>query len=181
MMRDVFFGAFDSLCRELRPGEALLCSFAGERSDFVRFNHGKVRQAGSVEQRSLAMRLVHRHRQAAATITIGGAGGELKPVLGKLREALAGLPEDPWLLVNEEPQSSASERRGVLASAEAVVDQTLQAARRHDLVGFYAGGTMYRGFAGSAGQRHWHEVDSFNFDCSLYLRDDQAVKTGYAG
>ena len=181
MMRDVFFGLIEKIQTRLQRGEVLLANFAGERSDFVRFNHGKVRQAGSVEQGALTLRLVHRKRQAAATIAVGGAGDDLFPVLEKLRAALAGLPEDPWLLINEAPQSSATERPGVLAPADAVVEQTVQAARGRDLVGFYAGGTIHRGFANSLGQRNWHEVDSFNFDWSLYLRDDQAVKTGYAG
>ena len=49
------------------------------------------------------------------------------------------------------------------------------------LVGVYAGGTICRGFANSLGQRNWHEVDSFNFDWSLYLEADKAVKGRYAG
>jgi predicted Zn-dependent protease len=57
----------------------------------------------------------------------------------------------------------------------------MRAAGGRDLVGIYAGGTMFRGFANSLGQRNWHEVDSFNFDWSLYRQGDQAVKTSYAG
>ena len=38
-----------------------------------------------------------------------------------------------------------------------------------------------RGFANSLGQRNWHEVDTFNFDWSLYRGNDKAVKTSYAG
>jgi predicted Zn-dependent protease len=65
----------------------------------------------------------------------------------------------------------------------------LRFAKGRDLVGFYAGGTIYRGFANSLGQRNWHEVDSFNFDWSIYRKAeqatsegrDQAVKTSYAG
>jgi predicted Zn-dependent protease len=179
-----FFELAEGLARELQAGEVLLCGFAGERSDFVRFNHGKVRQAGSVEQRSLQLRLVRARRQASATVEIGGSAGDaqlLRATLARVRAALEGLPEDPWLLINETPQSSASERRGALAPAEAIVAQVVGASRERDLVGIYAGGTIYRGFANSLGQRNWHEVDSFNFDWSLYRREDRAVKTGYAG
>jgi predicted Zn-dependent protease len=98
-----------------------------------------------------------------------------------LREALRDLPADPWLLINDQPQSSESERRGALASANGVVEEVLGAAAGRDLVGIYAGGTIYRGFANSLGQRNWHEIDSFNFDWSLYHQGDQAVKTSYAG
>jgi predicted Zn-dependent protease len=183
-----FFALAEGLERDLGKDEVLLCNFGAERSDFVRFNQGKVRQAGSVEQRSVSLRLVRGRRQASATAAIAGTGEDFKFLqftLGRLRDALEGLPEDPWLLINEEPRSTTSERRGKLAPAEAVVEQAVSAAQRpgkdRDLVGIYAGGTIYRGFANSLGQRNWHEVDSFNFDCSLYLRGDQAVKTGYAG
>jgi predicted Zn-dependent protease len=187
-VKEHFFELAERLGRDLRKDEVLLCNFGAERSDFVRFNQGKVRQAGSVEQRSVSLRLVRGRRQASATAAIAGRGEDvdfLQDTLGRLRHALEGLPEDPWLLINEEPRSTTSERRGKLAPAEAVVEQAVSAAQQpgnsRDLVGIYAGGTIYRGFANSLGQRNWHEVDSFNFDCSLYLQGDQAVKTGYAG
>jgi predicted Zn-dependent protease len=179
-----FFDLADGLARELQAGEILLCGFSGERSDFVRFNQGKVRQAGSVEQRVLTLRLVRGRRQAAATVAIAGNADDVEFVratLARLRDALEGLPDDPWLFINEEPQSTSSERRGELAAAEAVVEQAVRAAKGRDLVGFYAGGTIYRGFANSLGQRNWHEVDSFNFDWSIYRQADQAVKSSYAG
>jgi predicted Zn-dependent protease len=183
-MKAHFFELAASLARELRGGEVLLCSLRAERSDFVRFNRGKVRQAGSVEQRSASLRLVKARRQAAATLTLGGTREDLEPArqaLGRLREALAGLPEDPWLLINETPQSTAVERHGTLAPAQAVVAQASTAAQGLDLVGFYAGGTIYRGFASSLGQSNWHEIDSFNFDWSLHGGPRQAVKAAYAG
>src|SRR5205814_6031752 len=101
--------------------------------------------------------------------------------LGKLRDALGDLPPDPWLLINETPRSTESERRGSLVPAEEVLEQSMRFARERDLVGIYAGGTLYRGFANSLGQRNWHEVDNFNFDWCLYRQADQAVKTSYAG
>jgi len=183
-MKSQFYELAARLERELAPGEALLCNLAAERSDFVRFNQARVRQAGSVEQRYLNLRLVRARRQASATIALAGDGDDAalaRQTLGRLREAVADLPEDPWLLINESVQSSEVERRGALAPAPAVVEQAMSAAAGRDLVGFYAGGTIYRGFANSLGQRNWHEVDSFNFDWSLYRQGDQAVKTSYAG
>src|SRR5207249_5730110 len=83
--------------------------------------------------------------------------------------------------INETPQSSTTERHGTVLPAQEVVEQALRFAKNRDLVGFYAGGTIYRGFANSLGQRNWHEVDSYNFDWSIYRQADQAVKTSYAG
>ncbi len=179
-MKEHFFELSDRLARELGAGEVLLCNFGGERSDFVRFNQGKVRQAGSVKQSAITLRLLRGRRQASASVT-GNEIEDLKSMLARLRGMLEGLPEDPWLLINETPQSTSSERRGALAPAQAVVDSVIGKAKGQDLVGFYAGGTIYRGFANSLGQRNWHEVDSFNFDWSLYREGDRAVKTSYAG
>ena len=183
-MKDHFFHLADSLSAALATGETLLVNFHGERSDFVRFNHAKVRQAGSVEQRFVSLRLVHAGRQASAGIAVAGGEGDagaLEFALSRVRASLAALPEDPWLLINETPQSTSSHHRGRLAPAEEIVDAVTARAAALDLVGFYAGGTIYRGFANSLGQRNWHEVDSFNFDWSLYREGDQAVKSGYAG
>jgi predicted Zn-dependent protease len=179
-VKEQFFELAAGLERELKAGEILLSSFHAERSDFVRFNQGKVRQAGSVEQRYLTLRLVRARRQASATVS-GEDFDSLKIILARLRDALDGLPEDPWLLINEKPQSTSSERRGALPQAQTVVEDVITKAEGLDLVGFYAGGTIYRGFANSLGQRNWHEVDSFNFDWSIYRQADQAVKTSYAG
>ncbi len=183
-MKDHFFGLAERLRGELRAGETLLCSLDAERSDFVRFNRGRVRQAGSVQQRFLSVRLVRERRQAAATVAIGGDGEDLevaRGALARLRGELGEVPEDPWLLIAENPVSTETVRRGRLAAPEELVQQVVAGAAGRDLVGFLASGTMYRGFANSLGQRNWHEVDGFNLDWSLFRDDGKAVKTGYAG
>ncbi|HMA89587.1 MAG TPA: metallopeptidase TldD-related protein [Burkholderiales bacterium] len=183
-MKDHFYSLAERITARLRVDEALLLNLAAERSDFVRFNRGRVRQAGSVAQTELTLRLVRARRQAAATIDIAGSGEDLallEETLTLLRDALDGLPEDPWLLVNETPRSSESLRRGALPSAAEVVGQVTGAARGRDLVGIYAAGAICRGFANSLGQRNWHEADSFNFDWSLHGAQGRAVKDAYAG
>ena len=182
-MKARFFELAQHLERELSAGEILLCLYSGERSDFVRFNRGRVRQAGSVAQGYLSLRLVGEGRQASASLAVGGDGdlAACKETLARLRSVLDELPEDPWLLINETPRSSSSERRGALLSADAVTEEIVGKAQGRDLVGIYAAGTIHRGFANSLGQRNWHEVDSFNFDWSLYLEGDKAVKSRYAG
>jgi predicted Zn-dependent protease len=177
-----FFDLAQGLGGELRRGETLLSYFSGERSDFVRFNRGLVRQAGSVTQGSVSLRLVRERRQAFATLPLGEEDfSTARETLAQLRRILDDLPEDPWLLINETPQSTSSERRGALPSADEVTAQIIGQAQGRDLVGIYAAGALYRGFANSLGQRNWHEVDSFNFDWSLYLEGDRAVKSAYAG
>ena len=183
-MKEQFYGLAAGLERSLKGGETLLCNLSAERSDFVRFNKALVRQAGSVEQTYLNLRLVRDRRQVSATVALAGNDQDAAlatTTLGRLRDAIGDLPEDPWLLINEKPQSTNTERHGTVLPAQEVVEQTLRFAEGRDLVGFYAGGTIYRGFANSLGQRNWHEVDNFNFDWCLYRQADQAVKTSYAG
>ena len=183
-MKEQFYELAGRLEKSLKGGETLLCNLSAERSDFVRFNKALVRQAGSVEQSYLSLRLVRDGRQVSATVALTGDGEDLSlctQTLGSLRDAIADLPKDPWLLINDKPQSTNTERHGTVPPAQEVVEQTLRFAKGRDLVGFYAGGTMYRGFANSLGQRNWHEVDNFNFDWCLYRQADQAVKTSYAG
>jgi len=183
-VNDRFFTLAERLCREARGGETLLAWLAAERSDFVRFNHGLVRQAGSVAQQFLTLRLVSNRRQAAATLTLAGDGEDealARETLARLRDTLADLEEDPWLAIAEHPESTTHERRGRFPPAEAIVERVIAASAGHDLVGIYAGGSIARGFANSLGQRNWHEVDCFNLDWSLHLRADKAVKCGYAG
>ncbi len=178
-MKDRFFAAAERLSRGLRAGETLLCNLSAERSDFVRFNHARVRQAGTVEQGYLDLRLIRDRRQATATVPLEGKDHE--DALRALRDSLEGLPEDPWLLVNEAPRSSESVRRGALLASRDIVDRALEGSRNLDFVGIYAGGAQMRGFANSLGQKNWHEIDSFNLDFSLHGEGDRAVKSGYAG
>jgi predicted Zn-dependent protease len=173
-----------ALDRALRPGERYAATFDGEDTDFVRMNRGKVRQPGHVSQRYLAIRLVDgrrhaEHRQSLAgdpAADIAAATAALADLRGALRDA----DEDPLLLLPDDLRSSSVRRGGPLPPSADVVERILDAAQGSDLVGLYAAGPVFRGFADSRGQRNWHAVTAFNFDFSLHHRADKAVKTGYA-
>lgn len=169
----------------LQPGEAYTAYFAAEESDFVRFNQGRVRQPGSVRQAGLGIDLIRGKRHAMYDLTLTGNLGAdiplLRQALEDLRTLVRDVPEDPYLLYATDVHSSSSKRAGQLLPAEQVVDAITAAAGALDLVGIYAAGRICRGFANSFGQRNWHEVENFNFDWSLYFRNDKAVKSAYAG
>ena len=175
----------EALDRAVRAGERYVASFEGEASDFVRMNRGKVRQAGRVEQRYLRLRLVRgaRHAEHAFTLVGDAALDSLAAVdaLAGLRSALPGLVDDPHLLLPTDVVSTRSVRAGTLPRSGEVIERVLDAARGDDLVGFFAAGPVYRGFANSEGQRNWHAVSTFSLDWSLYHRADKAVKSMYAG
>ncbi len=183
-MQHEFFSLADALTRELRTEEIFTCWFNGERSDFVRFNHAKVRQAGHVQQQLLDLRLIRNGRQATSSLALNGGADDFsnaKNALAELRRVIDDLPPDPYLLFATDVQSSEVKRRATMPQPRSAIEQIIEHANGRDLVGIYAAGPMFRGFANSFGQRNWHEVENFNFEWSLYHQADKAVKSSYAG
>lgn len=184
-MEHYFHAIAAALDGALAHGERYAATFEGEDTDFVRMNHGKVRQPGSVSQRYLGVRLIQgnrhaEHRQSMTgdlTADIASATAALKA----LRNAAGDAHPDPHLMLPDRVASSSVARDGGLPPSADVVDRILDAARGSDLVGIYAAGPVFRGFADSSGQRNWHSATTFNLQWSLYHRADKAVKSGYAG
>jgi predicted Zn-dependent protease len=183
--RDYFQDLHKGVCAALRVDELCTLSFEAEQSDFVRFNHGRVRQAGHVEQSILTLRLLAASRHASAQCTLSGQlQADLPQVLhllGTLRDTLGSLPQDPLLYINTEPFQSCDVRSTQLPSGAELVEQVVAASSGVDLVGFLANGPILRGFANSLGQFNWHEVNNFIFEWSLYHQADKATKHSYAG
>jgi predicted Zn-dependent protease len=179
-----FFELVDRAAGSLVGSEVLLAGFVGEESDFVRFNRSRIRQATSIRQAHLTLTLIDGRRRNVMTIPLSGVAATdraaMASAIAALRAELASLPEDPYLLYSTEPSESERVERGRLPEGEEALDTVLSAADGADLVGIYASGPMQRGFASSLGHRHWHEVDSFHFDWSLFHAADKAVKASYA-
>ena len=177
------------LPRHLEADEHFMCSYAAEQSDFVRFNHARIRQAGHVDQAYLSLRLVHDHadgrRQAGISLTLSGdLEGDLAHcgrALASLRATLPDLPPDPLLTLETDGFTSRNVRVGRLPSGIDMASTVTELGVGQDLVGFLATGPMQRGFASSYGHHNWHEVANFNFEWSLYYEADKATKSSYAG
>ncbi len=184
-MQTYFNGLADHLTSQLTGDEVHTCSFDGEDSDFVRFNQGEVRQAGSVVQRCLSVDLIDGMRHAGGSVTLSGDEGEdtqrLTALVKRLREKLPHLPEDPHLLYATEVNSSERHSANELPAPEQSLGQIRAAAAGRDLVGIYASGAIGSGFANSLGQRNWFDTSNYNFDWSFYHQADKAVKSSYAG
>jgi len=98
-----------------------------------------------------------------------------------LRESLLDAPDDPHLLFDTGSWTRSTRRDGRLPDPRALAELVARSARGLDFVGFYAGGTLSRGFASTTGSRGWYEVENFNFSWSLYQPNGLAIKTTYAG
>jgi predicted Zn-dependent protease len=184
-MQDYFFTLADALQAQLRGAETLLLAFDGEDSDFIRFNRARVRQAGGVARHSLALDLIEADRHAAARTELAGSLGQDLPQLQYLLEDLRGqrthLPADPYLNYATDGRSGESRVASTLPTRAAALEAIVGASEGLDLVGIWATGTIYTGFANSLGQRNWHTCESFNLDWSCYHDRDKAVKADYAG
>ena len=184
-MRTYFYQLADFIGTQIRANETWLAYLSAEDSSFVRFNKSLVRQAGSVRQSGLTLSLIARQRRAESRLTLSGQQDNdhalVMAALGTMRRDLVDLPEDPYLLYNQVPQSSERVGESKLASDAEVLDQVLSQGQGKDLVGLYAAGAIYKGFANSLGQRNWHRIDNFNLEWCLYHTADKAVKNHNAG
>jgi predicted Zn-dependent protease len=180
---------FDDLIRwattQLQGDEVLTASFAGEDSDFVRFNGAAVRQAGSVRQRQLSIDLIGGETHTGGSIQLAQElaldQARLGRLIGELREQRQLLPPDPYLSYATDVTSSERISTGSVPESSWAINEVRSAAAGKDLVGIYAAGDTYTGFANSLGQRNWFQSGTFNFDWSFYLQADKAVKNAYAG
>ncbi len=184
-MQNYFYDLADYATTKLSGGEVYTAFLSGEESDFCRLTGAKVRQAGSVKQNHLAFRLINGQKNAEGSIALAGDKAEdrrrVDVLVKTLRDQVAELPDDPYLMYATEVQSSEKSQPNQLLDSREVVQRITAKAKKLDLVGIYAAGGVHRGFANSFGQRNWYQTYSFNFDWSFYLRADKAVKTGYAG
>jgi predicted Zn-dependent protease len=185
MMEEYFRDIAAIVSSLVRGDEVELTSFQGEDSDFVRWNGGRVRQAGTVAMRSVTIDLISGRRHSEGTVSLSGDRDvdrqRIVRLVESLREQRGVLPEDPFLSYATEPHSTERREQNRLPSRDEALDDIYAAARGRDLVGIYAAGGVYRGFANSLGQTNWYENWSYNFDWSFVRETDKAVTSNYAG
>ena len=185
MRQEGFYRLAASVCAGLAGEEVLFCGLGGESSDFVRINKSRIRQAGSVTRAGLGLTLIDGDRQAEASCDLSGDPEEdlsrARRLLGRLRERIPHVPEDPYLSYSREPWTSERRVGETPPDARAAVADLIASADGLDLVGIWASGEIAEGLASSLGHRHWHESTSFNLDWSAYLESDKAVKASYGG
>ena len=184
-MKAYFYELADFVKSKLVGNEGFTLWLAGEYSDFVRFNHGKVRQAGHVQQAYLTLRLVQGQKHISQEITLSGDREEdqvlVLSLMEELRDVLMHVAEDPYLLLSDTVVSSEQQKPSLLPDSGSMVNDIVRLATGTDLVGILASGEVFSGFANDLGQRNWHQSSSWNFDWSLYSHGDKAVKRGSAG
>jgi predicted Zn-dependent protease len=183
-LESVFLELCGEVCSHLATDEYLTLNLVGERSQFSRFNRGRVRQSGLVADASLTLRYIRGDREVEGTVPLTGARlvdrvTALDQVALLRQEVEQALPNPYGVLPTAGP-SSREVFTGQLLPPDGAIAHILAPVDALDFVGFYAAGRVMRGSANSAGQTHWFETDSFYVDYSLYA-GERAVKGTYGG
>src|SRR5215831_2299768 len=101
LMESYFHDVVAIVTSLIRGEEIHLSTFYGEESDFVRLNHGRVRQAGAVAMRSLTVDLVRGRRHASGNVSLCSDLALDRVRIARLVEDLRArsmmVPEDPFL------------------------------------------------------------------------------------
>ena len=157
-MQTYFYQLSDFVNSLLTKNETALTCLSAEESNFVRFNKSAVRQAGSIKQIGFTLSLIANQRRAESRLTLSGMADSdqalIRAALETSRRDLGDLPEDPYLLFNQTLISTEHIGASKLPSDAEMLEQVINAGRGKDLVGIFASGAIYKGFANSLGQRN---------------------------
>ncbi|MBD2079791.1 TldD/PmbA family protein [Leptolyngbya sp. FACHB-17] len=185
MLENSFNQLVEEIRNQLKPDEQFTLTLDSEQSQFTRFNHAKVRQTGSVNDGNLQLVLMHNQRSSYREFPFTGDFENDRrtaiQAIASLREEVAQLPENPYLVLPAGNNTSREVHTGQLLDPEAVVSALLPVVSDLDFTGIYAAGSVIRAYADSVGQKHWFATDSYSLDYSLFTPDGQAVKGTLAG
>ena len=183
-MKSYFKKVSEYLFNSLESNEILILNFDAEQTDFVRFNHAKIRQAGNVDQATLTLSLVHKKKSLNSVIRLSLDYQKdsvlLLRTLYYLRREIPELPQDPYLMYERNLNSFDRETKNKSLDSFNITDSILQGCHSLDMVGILSSGAIMKGFSNSLGQFNWHESQSFNFDWSMYTDTGKAIKQNYS-
>lgn len=175
----------DAIASFLTTTTHFTLTLSGEDSQFTRFNRARVRQTGQVSDGNLTLTLMQDDRTAAATLPFVGEfetdWPRLVTALTELQAMVPQLPVDPFVVLPTGSATSRTVHSGEILAADAISSTLLAPVQSLDFTGIYAGGLIFRGYADSAGQRHWFESISYSLDFSIFDAQDRAVKGTFAG
>ena len=183
-MKSYFKKVSEYLFNNLESNEILILNFDAEQTDFVRFNHAKIRQAGNVDQATLTLNLVYKRKTLNSVIRLSLDYQKdsvlLLRTLCYLRREIPELPQDPYLMYERNLNSFDRETKNKSLDSFNITDSILQGCHSLDMVGILSTGAIMKGFSNSLGQFNWHESQSFNFDWSMYTDTGKAIKQNYS-
>ncbi len=185
MIESTFNQLLNTLNDRLKPAEFFSLSVAGEHSQFTRFNHGKVRQTGTVEDAIYRLTLISNHRSCWYEFRTDQAmdliNNSHSTIIENLRSQLSQLPIDPYIIIPTNKSESYRHHQGNLLTTKDIIPAILERVEDLDFTGLYAGGLVIRGYGDSLGQKHWFSTNSYTLDYAIFTEDGKAVKNTIAG
>lgn len=183
-MKHYFADVVNIINANLTGNEQFTAWFSAEVLDFARFNHAKIRQAGTIHQQFLEIDLILGRKHASKTIGLSNDltvdAQTISEATKELRSQLSLSEDDPYLMIHEGNISTECITTSELSNKHDTVKEILKQGEGLDLVGTYYGGPIFKGFANSFGQFNWFEKSSFIIDTSIYHSGDKAIKQSYA-
>ena len=138
-MKSYFKKVSEYLFNSLESNEILILNFDAEQTDFVRFNHAKIRQAGNVDQATLTLSLVYKRKSLNSVIRLSLDYPKdsvlLLRTLYYLRREIPELPQDPYLMYERNLNSFDRETKNESLDSFNITDSILQGCHSLDMVG----------------------------------------------
>ena len=168
-----FDKSFDVIESTRQSDESFCLTIHAETSDYVRFNHARVRQAGRVNQAEASLsyqKEASKSMSLALSLTgdIDTNTKRLADVLAKVRHLAGTLHDDPYLVPFEKGESSHAAFDADLPAIEETVSFINDIAKDLDLVGLLTQGRVLRYVRHTEGTKHSFETQSLVFDYSVY-------------
>ncbi len=185
-MQSWFFDLADYSETLLTDGEEITMGLAGEKTGFTRISSGKVRQAGSIEQREVELALRSSGREARMNLMLSGTmesdRSPVRSAIDRLSNLLKTIPEDPHLPPLADAGSEESRSEGRLPHKSELIQSLAGEIPGAESCGIALTGMMYRGVATSNAVRRWYESPLTVIDGSMHLTEAPgASKWGWAG
>ena len=168
-----FDKSFDVIESTRQSDESFCLTIHAETSDYVRFNHARVRQAGRVNQAEASLsyqKEASKSMSLALSLTddIDTNTKRLADALAKVRHLAGTLHDDPYLVPFEKSESSQAAFDADLPAIEDTVFFINDIAKDLDLVGLLTQGRVLRYVRHTQGTKHSFETQSLVFDYSVY-------------
>jgi len=174
-----------ALFAKAKPKELIACSLEADLCDFARVSQSKLVQGSRVEHISFGLGTGYGARRVGASLTLPTDLSQAKSMvlaeLDSLRAWLESVPEDPFYVDLSEPTESLEHCAVGPQPVEAFFEDFRAVSSDLDVVGLYASGPMFSGWATSQGHFHWAATHRYFFDFSVYAHGDKAVKDFVSG
>jgi hypothetical protein len=168
-----------------KPNEVIVLSLDADLCDFARVSKSKLVQGTRVEHISCYLATGFGARRIGLSLTLPSRLADAKAKtlleLHQLRGWLDSIPNDPFFVDWSEVSTSDTSCVVQPASVASFFEDFHSISGDLDVVGLYASGPRYSGWATSLGHSHWAAAQRYFFDFSVYALKDKAVKDFVSG